>query len=204
MKIEGGPEKPPRIPVLIEDADSLGVDPYSTPRDDGSIDFSDLGLGRYRVYLPDSFRGAYLKLLRYGNAESHDGTFTLASYGVPLELVFSTRGAQLTGTVLGKTKTPRVVLIPTTSDSARREYETRSATFDQNGVFTIEAIPSGPYKIYAFENVPDDIWLAPEFLQEIESAGTAFEASEGAASAIQLPLLSKSDTDRVLEKLGVE
>ncbi len=199
VSIEGDPAKPPRIPVNLEAVDSLGIEPYSIPRDDGSIDFSDLGLGRYRVYVQEPFRRrAYLKSLRYGNAESHDGTFTLASYGVPLELVFSTQGAQLTGTISGQAKTPRVVLIPTTSDAAR------TATFDQNGVFTIEAIPPGSYKLYAFENVPEDIWVAPEFLKEIESAGVPFEATEGAASAIQLPLLSKSDTDLVLAKLGIE
>jgi hypothetical protein len=199
VSVEGDAAKPPRIPLYLEAVTSLGVDPFSTPRDDGSIDFGDVGLGRYRVYLPDTFRGAYLKSLRYGNAESHDGTFTLAAYGVPLELTFSTRGARISGTIMGKTKTPpRVVLIPTTSDAAR------TATFDQNGVFTIEAIPPGSYKLYAFENVPEDIWLAPEFLKEIESAGVPFEATEGAASAIQLPLVSKSDTDRVLAKLGIE
>jgi hypothetical protein len=146
----------------------------------------------------------YLKTLRYGNAESTDGTFTLASYGVPLELVFSTRGARLSGTVSGRAAAPQVILIPDTPDAARREHETRAAVFDQNGVFTIESIPPGSYKIYAFENVPEGIWLDPDFLKEVESAGLAIEAAEGDAKTIQAPLLGKAETDRLLAKLGIE
>jgi hypothetical protein len=198
VSVDGDAAKPLQIPLNLEAVDSLGLDPYSNPRDDGSVDVTDLGLGRYRVHVQESFRGkVYLKSLRYGNTESHDGTFTLTSYGVPLVVAFSTHGAQLTGIVLSKTKTPRVVLIPTNPDEAL------TATFDQNGVFALAAIPPGSYKLYAFENVPEDIWLAPEFLKEIESSGVPFEATEGAASAIQLPLLSKSETDRVLAKLGL-
>jgi hypothetical protein len=146
----------------------------------------------------------YLKTLRYGNAESSDGTFTLGSYGVPLELVFSTHGARLSGTVVGKAATPQVILIPDTTDAALREHETRAAVFDQNGVFTIESIAPGTYKLYAFENVPEGIWLDPDFLKEVDGAGVAFVAAEGDAKTIQAPLLGKAETDRVLAKLGID
>jgi hypothetical protein len=145
----------------------------------------------------------YLKRVRYGNAESSDGTFTLASYGVPLELVFSTRGARLSGTITGRAATPQVVLIPDTSDAALREYKTRTAIFDQSGVFSIESIAPGSYKLFAFESVPEGIWLDPDFLKEVESTGVAFEAAEGDAKTIQTPLLGKRETDRVLAKLGI-
>jgi len=147
----------------------------------------------------------YLKTVRYGDVESNDGAFTLASYGVPLEVIFSARGARLSGTVTGKfATTPQVILIPDTFDAARREHETRAAIFDQNGVFTLESIPPGSYKLYAFENVPEGVWLDPDFLTEVESKGSAFEAAEGDAKTIQVPLLSKAETDRILTKLGID
>jgi hypothetical protein len=197
--------QPPRTPIYLAPVDHPGLDPYATTKADGSLDFADLGLGRYRVGVQDSFPGkVYLKLLRYGSVDSYDGTFALTSYGVPLEAVFSARGARLAGTILGKAAAPRVVLIPNTPDPTRREFETRTAVFDQNGVFTIEAIPPGSYKLCAFENVPEDIWLAPEFLKEIESSGVPIEATEGAASTIQLPLIGKKDTEPILAKLGID
>jgi hypothetical protein len=97
-----------------------------------------------------------------------------------------------------------LVLIPDTPDPARRENQTRAAVFDQNGVFAIEAIPPGSYKLYAFEDVPEDIWLEPGFLKEIEDSGAVFHAKNGDEGFIQAPLLDKKLTDRALAKLGFE
>jgi hypothetical protein len=97
-----------------------------------------------------------------------------------------------------------VVLVPDTDDAARRENLSRSAVFDQNGIFTIKAIAPGSYKLYAFESVPDDIWLVPDFLKEVESLGVALKAAEGGLTTIQLPLMGKVATDRILAKLGLQ
>jgi hypothetical protein len=203
VRTDDGEAKKAPVPIYLEHADFPGVDPLVVPKEDGSLEFSDLGLGLYRVYMLEPARKqVYLKTLRYGNAESTDGTFTLASYGVPLELVLSTHGARLSGTVIGKAATPQVILIP--EDVSRREHDTRPAVFDQNGVFSIESIPPGSYKLYAFENVPEGIWLDPDFLKQVESAGVAFEAAEGDAKTIQPPLLGKAETDRILAKLGID
>ena len=204
VRIEGdAAARPPGI--SLEPVDIYTVDRNADTKNDGSFEFPDLGWGRYRVYVQDSaHKQAYLKTLRLGQAESTDGIFTLAAYGVPLELVFSTRGARLSGTVTGKATTPQVILIPDTPDPARREYATRAAVFDQNGTFTIEGIAPGFYKLYAFESVPEGIWLDSDFLKEAESSGVPVEFAEGDAKTIQAPLLGKPDTDRILTKLGIE
>jgi len=206
VRIEGDEaSKPPQVPIHLENADLPNIEPFAESKQDGSLEVNDLGLGRYRVYVPGlAYLHLYLKTLRYGNAESSDGTFTLSSYGVPLELVFSARGARLSGTVIGKAATPKVILIPGTPDAVRREHETRAAVFDQNGIFSIESIAPGSYKLYAFENVPEGIWLDPDFLKEVEGAGVAYEATEGDSKSIQVSLLGKAETDRVLAKLGIE
>jgi hypothetical protein len=195
--------KPPHI--YFDNGQFPGMDLSADPKEDGGFEVDDIGLGQYRVYVGEQDRKRfYLKTVRYGNAESSDGTFTLSSSGVPLKVVFSTRGARLSGTVNGRAARPQVILIPDTPDAALREYETLAAVFDQTGVFTIESIPPGSYKLYAFENVPDGIWLDPDFLKEVESAGVAFVAAEGDAKTIQAPLLGKAETDRVLAKLGID
>ncbi len=206
MRIEGDEAaKPPSTSIYLEPVDSPGIYPYPIPQADGGLEFRDLGLGLYRVNTPGlALLQMYLKRVRYGNAESNDGTFTLSSYGTPLELVFSTRGANLSGTVTDGAAKPQVVLIPDTPEAARREHETRTAVFDQNGVFRIGSIPPGSYKLFAFESVPEGIWLDPDFLKEVENSGVAFAAAEADAQTIQIPLLGKPETDRVLMKLGID
>ena len=125
--------------------------------------------------------------------------------GGPLEVVLSARGARIVGTLMRESAArPRVVLIPDTSDAAQREYLERTGDFDQNGVFTIKAVVPGSYKLYAFESVPEDVWLVPDFLKEIESFGVALKAAEGDLTTIQLPLLGKAETDRILARLDIE
>jgi hypothetical protein len=206
VRIEGGDAaNPPHIPIHLEPVDSENGYAFMDQKADGALAFDDVGWARYRVYVEGQARSqVYLKTLRYGNAESNDGTFTLASYGVPLELVFSTHGARISGTVTGKAAMPQVILIPDTTDVARREYATRAAVFDQNGVFSLEAIAPGSYKLYAFEKVPEDIWLDSDFLKEVESSGTPFDFAEGDAKTVQAPLLPKTETDRILAKLGID
>jgi hypothetical protein len=183
---------------------------FTEPKDDGTFEFGQIGLGRYRVFVREKGRKqGYLKLLRYGNAESRDGLFSSSPGGAALELVFSTRGARISGSIAGPENAPRaanpqVVLMPDTTDAARQEYETHVAVFDQNGVFTLDGVPPGSYKLYAFEKVPGDIWLEPEFLKEIESKGITLDAAEDDVKTIQLPLILKADTDRMLAKLGIE
>ncbi len=204
VRVDDGATKPPRDVVYLEYVEP-GIEPFVDDRGDGSLEIQNLGLGLYQVFVKDSARKqVYLKTLRYGNAESSDGTFALDFYGVPLELMLSTHGAKLSGTVTGKAEMPKVILLPDTVDAARREFATRTAVFDQNGVFTIGAIAPGSYKLYAFESVPEDIWLEPEFLKEVESSGVPFEAAEGDAKTIQVTLLGKAETDRVLAKLGID
>lgn len=204
IRIEGSEgAAPPRVSINLEAIDLFSVDRFAILKDAGGFEFPGLGLGRYRVSADNSARRqVYLNSIRYGNAESSDGTFTLASYGVPLEVVFSTKGARLSGTVTGKAATPQVILIP--EDPARREHETLAAVFDQNGIFNIESIPPGSYKLYAFENVPEGIWQDPDFLKEVESAGAAIKVAEGDMQTMQIPLLSKPEIDRVLAKLGID
>jgi hypothetical protein len=174
---------------------------------DGSPEFEDVGVGRYQVKLQDSVRARfYMKSIRYGNTDSSDGRFTFTPDGGPLEVTLSARGARVTGALLRDEKgaMPRVVLIPDTDDAARREDLSRSAVFDQNGVFTIKAIAPGSYKLYGFESVPDDIWLVPDFLKEVETFGVALKAAEGDLATVQLPLVGKAETDRILAKLGLQ
>jgi hypothetical protein len=183
-------------------------EPTVLPQEDGSIVFDQLGMGRYRVYAGNL--DMYLKTVRFGDTESQDGTFSLADSAVgSLEVVVSARGARVTGTVpqnSGATtnRTSQVVLIPDTSDAEKRESLTQRVGLDQNGAFTIHAIPPGSYSLYAAEDVPADAWSDPDFLQEVAAKGVKLQLGEGESKSIEVPVLSKASIAPVLSRLGIE
>jgi len=181
------------------------------PQQDGSFVFERLGVGRYRANVNGKRSDdVYLRAVRYSDAESLNGTFVLTEGAEGnLELVLSTRGARLTGTVpqsSGATanRTVQVVLVPDTSDIEKRESLTQRERLDQNGAFTIHAIPPGSYLLYAAENIPDDAWSDPDFLREVADKGVKLRLGEGETKSIEVPVLIKASVAPVLSRLGIE
>jgi hypothetical protein len=95
------------------------------------------------------------------------------------------------------------VLIPDTGDASEREVGTRVAVFDQHGVFIINRLPPGSYKLYAFESVPEDSWSDWEFLQAIGEKATEVRIGEGEMKNVELKLILRSDIAEVLTRLGM-
>jgi hypothetical protein len=171
---------------------------------DGSFNFEQVASERYRVHVQgpssDQF---YLKLIRYGDTESRNGIISLSGPESTLELVLSTRGTRLTGTVK-RSSAPQVVLIPNTLDAAQREHGTRLGVLDQNGVFTMNVIAPGAYTLFAFENVPEGSWTDSDFLKEIKSKGVEIQAGEAGTKTVEVPVILRSDIDGILSRLGID
>ena len=188
-----------------------GTKQRQAPQQDGSFVFERLGFGKYRVDV-NGKRGddLYLKTVRFGDTESQDGTFSLTgSAEGNLELVVGTRGASVTGTVqqsnsTAAKRTLEAVLIPDTNDAEKRESLTQRVDLDQNGFFTIHAIPPGSYSLYAAEDVPADAWSDPEFLREVAARGVKLQLGEGETKSIEVPVLSKASVAPLLSRLGIE
>ena len=75
---------------------------------------------------------------------------------------------------------------------------------DQNGVFGLRGLAPGAYRLFAFENVPDEAWKDAEFVAAIQEKGDKIELEEGASKSIEVPVMLKSDIAGVLGKLGME
>ena len=201
--------------VVLEPLDSRDQAQRAVVKKAGGFEFDQLGVERYRIRLlpGNSNEQLYLKLIRYGEEESRNYTFSLAGAEERnLELVVSAKGAGVTGHIqregdvnheVEKDVAPRVVLIPDTADASEREADTRVAVFDQHDIFTINGLPPGSYKMYAFESVPDDSWSDAEFLRAIAEKATDVRISEGDTKNIELKLIPLSDIADVLTKLGM-
>jgi hypothetical protein len=108
------------------------------------------------------------------------------------------------GDVRASVTAARVVLIPDTDVAEERGFGTRAAVRDQNGVYSIGNIPEGVYRLFAFENVPNEAWVDAEFWKELHSKGIEVRVSEGESKSAEVTLLSKSAIAGLLSKLGME
>jgi hypothetical protein len=124
-----------------------------------------------------------------------------------LEIVLKAKPASVQGAIQSDTKvdTSRttVLLIPDTADPDTREAETSEATFDQNGTFSIARVMPGEYRLFAFQDLPEDAWKDADFWGAMKDQGTPVKLEEGDRKALQLPLISPADTSALLAKLDI-
>lgn len=201
---------PAGLSLRLESSDGLAWDKTTTPRNDGSFDFESVPSGRYRVHVRgEASSRHYIKLVRCGAIESPDAAFTISADGDTVELILSARGALVSGVVRRNSAvgaaTPQVVLLPDTSDTELRLYDTHQGALDQSGAFTVkEAVRPGEYTLYAFEGVPDGAWTDAEFIREIEGKGVRMKVGQGDAKTVEVPLTPRSDIAALLTRLGMD
>jgi hypothetical protein len=200
----------PGLLITLTDLASGSGSQFIRARDDSSFEFPITIPGRYRVWVPATSSEQYfLKPVRYQNLESRSGVISLSEGDGPLELVLSKSGARVAvtvkrGDVAPSTVAARVVLVPDTDNSEERGFGTQTAVRDQNGALSIRNIPPGAYRLFAFENVPDDAWVDAEFWKDIRSKGVELSVSEGESKTAEAPLVMRSEIVALLGRLGME
>lgn len=151
--------------------------------------------GSYRLYvkaysLP---RDAYVK-------SAHSGTRDALIYPVQilpgrrpgvLNVVIARNGAELTGTVTGRSSKPdarpTVVLVPAPPlRNAGCLYKTTST--GPTGRFVLQGIRPGSYTVFAWNGIrePDRPWFDPAFLKAMKGRGTPVKLVPGQHETLQL------------------
>ena len=85
-----------------------------------------------------------------------------------------------------------IVLVPE-GEKRSRAYLFRQVETDQNGRFQMKTIPPGSYKLFAWDDVEDDIWFDTEFLKRFEDKGQSIAVKAKEVVSAQLRLLSVGD-----------
>ena len=110
-----------------------------------------------------------------------------------VEIVLTRRATTLTGSVQDANGAPigDYTVVAFAADSAKWGYQTRfvrSARPDQQGGFSIRALPPGDYLVVALEYVETGQEFDPEQLQRWKSLGVPVTLAEGEAKTVTLKL----------------
>jgi hypothetical protein len=164
-------------------------------KQDGSFQIKDVPGSNYQlaVNVPsEEFRDYYTKSVLLGGSEVVDTGFAVSS-GTVLDVVVSTKGAEIEGTVVDGDGKPvdgaKVVTVPSSRELGRPNAYQFGET-DENGHFLLCGLNPGGFLVLAFEEMPENV-RAPEFAQKYEGKGEQVELEQGRMKNAVLKLIKE-------------
>jgi protocatechuate 3,4-dioxygenase beta subunit len=158
-----------------------------------------LGEGTYRAQVMGMTKDCYIKDVHYGEFSALNEGFT-ATHGEAsaLEIVLSSRGARVQGTVMDSDGLPlagvSVVLVPELSQRENyQKYKTEST--DQYGNFVLRGIAPGDYKLFSWVEVESGAWEDPEYLKQFEDKGQRITVQDGDHSNVKVTAIQTKNSE---------
>ncbi|HUE23275.1 MAG TPA: carboxypeptidase regulatory-like domain-containing protein [Bryobacteraceae bacterium] len=169
-----------QIEVGLRDANGNGMHfgPASgKAKEDGSFTLGNVGADSYEVVVGGLPEGYYVESVRMGDAEvKESGIDATHDAGGPLVITVSAGAGQIEGVARDAKQQPApgatVLLVPAYKD----------VTTDQYGRFVLKSIEPGDYKLFAWEQEPED-YMDPEVLKPAEDRALSVHIREAAGSA---------------------
>jgi len=175
------------------------------PSTTGDFVLKGIAQGDYRIFVslnpklaadakvPIDLRAAYVTSVQLGTTEIIDGGMHVDSRPEGgLQIVIATNSGSIFGRVLDEKQEPvvpaRMVLVP--EKAHRRRFDLFSlVSVSTTGRFSLDGIPPGDYKLFAWAHVEDGAWLDPEFMRVYEDRGTPIHIEESGSYPIEIPLI---------------
>lgn len=168
--------------LIPSDPISSGGASQAQVKEDGTFRLINVGLGRYALNLNSLPQGTYLKSARFGGQDvTHGFIDTTSGTGGTLELVLSTKSADITGSVQddkGEARSGVMVTLWPKIPDASPIGGVRPAPTDQNGGFQFKGLAPGDYYIAAWEDVELALFQSSEFLSHFTSEASSVTLSE--------------------------
>ena len=166
---------------------------------DGTFAFASVTSGIWDIGVQPVPKGGYIKSMKLGEQDvlTEDMNIT-ASTNAPLNIVVSTRGGVLSGTVkmpeqsnldIGAGEPRAVVLLTPVGRFSHVESFRMIRSSEQDGKYELRGITPGSYKLFAFEALDRTAVHDPDFLSRIDSLGRAVEVHEGENIKFDLDVL---------------
>lgn len=166
----------------------------------GNFSWKNVNSGSYiiRLYGGDGKEGFFLKSARMGDRDIQSG-FTASGPAV-LDLAVSTKSGTVEGVVTDRDKQGNdqpvtnvsVVAVPEGKYRKIPEHFGVGAT-DQFGHFTIHGLAPGNYTLFAWQDVDENLYRDPDFLQSQQNNGVSIKVDEGSNQNVPLKLSPISD-----------
>jgi len=173
------------LQVFLRETDADGTSGnVARTQDGGAFQVNGVFDGTYRVEILGASQNSYLESVHYGATDGLAEGFTVHhGNDAALEVVLSSKGARVQGTVTDSDGLPAVgvwvALVP--DDPHRNEMQLfKAVTTDQNGRYILQGIAPGDYKLFSWEDVELKAWEDPEFIRSFEGLGekVSFDASD--------------------------
>jgi hypothetical protein len=174
-----------RVSAPSFDGDSLAPNPNARPESDGTFYLQGVPPGTHwiRARAPN---GWMLKQVVIAGNDVTDQPFELRGGEVIAEvlLVFSDRGARITGSVTEQSGTPvsdyTVLVFPTDTRLWRPQArQIATARPDQNGTFEISNLPAGEYFVAIADPTEPGEWYDSDYLQRHRTGAETLLLGEG-------------------------
>jgi 5-hydroxyisourate hydrolase-like protein (transthyretin family) len=184
LRVEGTPlpaTPSPRVALRPSAPNGLGIGTQLVNAD-GTFTLLNIFSGEYRFLMLNVPPDYYIKEARIEQTDVLNQPWVIGdSVRGTVEMVLSSAGGQIEGTVLDAKSQPAsailTVLIPD-QDRTRTEL-IKTAQSDQNGKFTFRGITPGSYKIFAWEGIDANSYMDPEVINQYEQQAKALRIAEG-------------------------
>jgi hypothetical protein len=140
--------------------------------------------------------GYYLKSAKLGDRDVLGGIDLTSGGGGRLELVVSGKGGRVSGLVKDESGSAAagatVVLIPENT-VLRTSYSLfPRVTADATGAFTVNSVPPGNYKAFAWADWEGFAYMNAEYMRPIEGKGVALKVEESGSYTASLQTIPAS------------
>jgi hypothetical protein len=192
-KAENDPDVAKLRMEITRDPPSQGfpqLNPNATFSPNGEFSMKTVSAGDYTVQITGLPANGYAKSVRLGGRDLLLETLHVDVQPLGrIEVVVGTDASTLTGHVADERQDSavnvKVVLVP--DAPLRRRWDLyKTAATDLSGNFTIKTVPPGDYKVFAWEDTPDNIWTIPEFLRPDESRGRSVHIGSAATERVEV------------------
>jgi hypothetical protein len=161
---------------------------------DGSLTIENVPEGTFQFGVWEQPPDFYLKSATSNGENILEKGLTVGAGSArgPLEIVLSSAGARIDGTVTDENDLPSAGALVALVPEGERRHQFRlfkDATTDQYGQFSLRGVAPGTYKRFSWKEVQENAWEDPDFLATFEGEGTKTTAEENARITVRLKLI---------------
>lgn len=183
---------------------------FGTVNPDGTFSLAHLDPGLYVINTVPNIPGVYVKSVSLNQQDVSNKEVDFSGGGAgQLDIVLSSGAGEVDGTVQsdsdptasGAAGTSAIVLVP-----ERVGPDGSGVIFGyarNDGTFAVPNVAPGKYLVYAVDRADPNLWQNPDFLREMESAGTALQVDENSRQQLLIKLVPPLRAAEAAGRLGL-